>query len=177
MSANFLIDDLRVSDLPSALSIQSELYPEYLVESRQAFLSRLSLKNSCCFAARQGEQILGYIVAHGWQADDPPSLGTVVATGEQSDVLFIHDLAVSGSGRGGGIGKKLVEHAFDFARSNGMTIAQLVAVEGADRYWRGLGFAETQAAGKLRAKVLGYGANARWMTRLIPVGEADGSRT
>lgn len=171
MSANFLIEDLQVRDLPSVLAIQSEVYPEYLVESSEVFLSRLSLKNSCCFAAREGERLFGYIIAYGWQADDPPPLGTVAAIEKQSDVLFIHDLAVSGSGRGGGIGKQLVERAFDFARDDGFTIAQLVAVKGAAPYWRGLGFAEAQVAGKLRAKVLGYGTDARWMTRVIPASD------
>ncbi len=173
MSADFLIDNLRVTDLPSVLSIQSESYPGYLVESRQVFLSRLSLKNSCCLAAREGELLLGYMIAHGWQADDPPPLGIVVEMAEQSDVLFIHDLAVSNSGRCRGIGKKLVEHAFDCARSKGMTVAQLVAVEGATRYWRGLGFTEAQTAGNLRAKVREYGADARWMSRLIPAGSTN----
>lgn len=164
------IDALRPQDLPAALDIQREAYPPFLVEEEHAFLSRIELAASYCLAARQGEKLLGYLLAHGWTRESPPALGTPVADGVPSEVLFVHDLAVSSAGRGLELGERLVTRAFALAARNGLRRAELIAIEGAADYWRRLGFVETPLSGELSGKLATYGSTARWMTREIPPG-------
>ena len=158
---------LRPEDLPAALTIQRAAYPPFLVEEAEAFRSRMNLATSYCLAARRGEQLLGYLLAHGWKRQSPPALGAVLADGGPNEVLFIHDLAVSPAGRGLRVGQRLVTRAFELAVQDGLHSAELIAVEGAADYWRRLGFAETAVSGELSEKLRAYGVLARWMTREI----------
>jgi GNAT superfamily N-acetyltransferase len=156
-------------DLPAALAIQAEVYPAFLCEDEDAFASRLSLAASYCLAATRGGELVAYLLAHGWPHQAPPPVGAILAPRAASEVLYIHDLAVSSAGRGSGIGRRLVARAFELAASDGLASAELIAVEGAAGYWRTLGFAEAPVSAGLAAKVAGYGPEARWMTRAIPV--------
>lgn len=161
------IDTLRPQDLPAALDIQKEAYPPFLVEEEGAFLSRLNLTASYCFAAKHGGVLSGYLLAHGWARRSPPALGVSLADGVPSEVLFIHDLAVASSGRGLRVGQQLVGHAFRLATRAGLRSAELIAVEGAADYWQRFGFTEGAASDALLEKLRAYGAHARWMTREI----------
>lgn len=158
------IERLRKQDLPAALSVQKEAYPPFLVEGESVFLSRINLPASYCFAAKRGEELLGYLLAHGWRRQSPPDLGALLADNVPSEVLFIHDLAVSASGRGLRVGQQLITRAFTLAARDGLRSAELIAVEGAADYWRRLGFVEVPASEELLEKLRAYGALARWMT-------------
>src|SRR5690606_16548817 len=94
------VEALGRHDLPAALDLQKAAYPSFLVEGEGAFLSRIELAASYCLAAKHGEALLGYLLAHGWKRQSPPPLGTVLAEGVPSEVLFIHDLAVASAKRG-----------------------------------------------------------------------------
>ncbi len=78
-------------------------------------------------------------------------------------MLFLHDLALAPAARGLRVGERLVAAALGAAHRDGLTEAELIAVEGAAAYWHRLGFAETAMAPTLAAKVAGYGDAARWM--------------
>ncbi|WP_337189109.1 GNAT family N-acetyltransferase [Phenylobacterium sp.] len=151
------------------LRIEAEAYPPSLREGEAMFASRLKLSGSYCLAATRGGQLVAYLVAHGWLAQAPPALGSVLADAA-SEVLYIQDLAVSSAGRGLKIGEKLVSHAFERAARDGLPTAELIAVEGAGRYWRSLGFREEPVSQALAGKVASYGADARWMSRKIGQG-------
>ena len=159
---------LNRHDLPGALDVQKKTYPPSLVEEEGVFLSRINLTASYCLAAKRGEELLGYLLAHGWKRQSPPPLGTLLADGIPPEVLFIHDLAVSSPERGLRVGERLITHAFELAAQNGLRSAELIAVEGAAGYWRRLGFVEGVVSGELLEKLGTYGTLARWMTREIP---------
>jgi GNAT superfamily N-acetyltransferase len=161
------IEALRHQDLPAALNIQREAYPPFLVEDEAAFLSRINLAASYCFAAKREGALLGYLLAHGWKRQSPPALGALLADGVPSEVLFIHDLAVSPASRGLGVGQKLIARAFQLAAQDGLRSAELIAVEGAANYWRQFGFVEAAVSEALSEKLGTYGSLARWMTREI----------
>ena len=99
---------LDLADLPGALEIQAEAYPAFLREGEAAFASRLRLPHSYCLAASRDGALIAYLLAHGWPRQAPPPVGAVL-TAAASEVLFIHDLAVSLVGRGSGIGRRLIE--------------------------------------------------------------------
>jgi predicted N-acetyltransferase YhbS len=81
-----------------------------------------------------------------------------------SDVLFIHDLAVSPAGRGWRLGETLVACVLAAATRDGLKHAELIAVAGAASYGRTLGFAEAAASADLARKVSAYGPDAKWMS-------------
>jgi ribosomal protein S18 acetylase RimI-like enzyme len=160
------IERLTLADLPAALAIQREVYPGELIEGSPAFASRIQLPDSYCLAARIGP-LIGYLLAHGWLADTPPKLNEELVFSDRRDVMYIHDLGVSPSCRDLGVGRALVERALAMAASDGLREAQLIAVQGADRFWRRLDFSEGAASPQVRAKLRGYGDHSIWMTRKI----------
>lgn len=162
---DMIIRPLERRDLPAALTIQSAAYPPFLVEPEAAFASRLAMQMQVCLAAECDGVLAAYLLAHGWPRRSPPPVGAILPRAAVSEVLFIHDLAVGGQGRGQGLGRRLVEAAFAIAARQQLNCAELIAVEGAATYWQTLGFAEGDVDGELRAKVAAYGQDARWMTR------------
>lgn len=144
----------------------------FLLEDAEAFASRLAVPADYCLAAVQGGVLVGYLLAHGWRSEAPPAVGTVLGRNVTSEILYIHDLAVSSAAKGWSVGRTLIDHAFDLAARDGLSVAELIAVEGAARYWSGLGFAESIPSAALAAKVAGYGESARWMTRAIQPAQA-----
>ncbi|ODT89525.1 GNAT family N-acetyltransferase [Phenylobacterium sp. SCN 70-31] len=160
------IRPLALADVADMLRIEAEAYPPSLREGEAMFASRLRLAASYCLAATRDGQLIAYLIAHGWPARAPPALGSVLSDGP-SEVLYIQDLAVSPAGRGLKIGEALVAHAFERAADDGLPAAELIAVEGAGRYWRSLGFREAPVSRALAGKVASYGPEARWMSRKI----------
>jgi GNAT superfamily N-acetyltransferase len=66
-----------------------------------------------------------------------------VSTAEGGRVLLLEDVIVSREHRGGGLGRKLVEHVLDWAREQGMTRVTLLADRAnqpALDFYRALGF-------------------------------------
>tara|TARA_A100001391_G_scaffold83275_2_gene54509 strand:+ start:13975 stop:14514 length:540 start_codon:yes stop_codon:yes gene_type:complete len=161
------VDALHLSDLPAALEIQAEAYPEFLREGESAFRSRITLTRSYCLAARCDGQLLGYLLAHGWRRASPPPIGAILDDSVPSEVLFLHDLSVARAGRGLAIGRKLIEHAFALAAKDGLHRAELIAVKGAAAYWSKLGFVAEPVSRELQEKVSIYGNSACWMARAL----------
>jgi len=164
-TSTLAIRQLQLDDLPAALAIQAEVYPAFLCEDLAAFASRLAVVPSYCLAATRAEKLVGYILAHGWAAGSPPSIGAVLRVDPSREVLFIHDLAVSSAGRGAAIGRELFERVSGLAGRDGLWHAELIAVEGAAPYWQALGFSHAATTGELAAKVAAYGPAAQWMRK------------
>jgi ribosomal protein S18 acetylase RimI-like enzyme len=161
------LSKLRPTDLPAVLAIEAEIYPAALVEDLSVFSNRLDLPGNYCLAAKKEGALVGYLIAHAWQSNSPPSLGVMLPTPARRDVLYIHDLGVSRHGRGERVGRALVGRALGLAASDGMTEAQLIAVQGAESFWRQLGFANTAVPSGLGSKLRSYGVGSVWMTRPI----------
>ncbi|USA38558.1 GNAT family N-acetyltransferase [Pelagerythrobacter marinus] len=163
------------ADVAEALAIQARIYPPALVESEAVFRDRIALPGGFCLAARIAGRLAGYLLAYRWRAGSPPPIGALAGGapadgGALREVLFIHDLAVDPAGRGLRLGTRMVERALAAAADAGLREAQLVAVEGAHRYWQRMGFTQPEPTGALRAKLASYGPQARWMTRPISPG-------
>ncbi len=161
--SDLLVRRMQLADLPAALELQAQSYPEFLIESEEAFASRLNVAAPYCLVASLDGALVGYLLAHGWPRQAPPTVGELLSRTAPSEVLFIHDLSVGAAGRGLGIGSKLVQNAFERAAHDGLQIAELIAVEGAATYWASLGFIEVTADPTLANKVAKYGREARWM--------------
>lgn len=166
--SSVVVRRLRPHDLPAALRIQAENYPAFLRETDEAFGSRLHIAPTFCLAATLDGALVGYLLAHGWPRQSPPAVGAILPPKAPSEVLYIHDLAVGSAGRGLAIGERLVASALDTAVKVGISEAELIAVEGATRYWRKFGFSAATCSGAVAEKVASYGTDAQWMRRAIP---------
>ena len=81
--------------------------------------------------------------------------------------FLIVNSVIDDPGQGLGIGRRLVDHAFDLAVHDGLKSAELVAVEGAAGFWKTMGFVTLDATPEIAAKLAGYGRGATWMGRTI----------
>lgn len=166
-SPSLQLRTLRADDLPDALALQSEAYAPHLRDGAAAFESRLTLGPDTCWVARDGDDLLGYLLAHPWGSMRPPPVDTVLRRdpAEGPAILFIHDLSIADAARGTGLGTKLVERALAAARARGLTAAELIAVQGAAGFWRRQGFEPVPATTALTSKLRSYGSDARYLRR------------
>src|SRR5690606_38194047 len=77
-SPSLQLRTLRADDLPDALALQSEAYAPHLRDGAAAFESRLTLGPDTCWVARDGDDLLGYLLAHPWGSMRPPPVDTVL---------------------------------------------------------------------------------------------------
>ena len=162
-----LVQPLSAHDLAAALAIQAEAYPAFLREDGPAFASRLTMDASYCLAAIDDGILVAYLLAHGWPSRSPPPIGAILPASAASEILYLHDLAVSAVGRGAGIGRALVRRAFALAAGDGLAAAELIAVEGAAPYWASLGFQPIATSPALATKIAAYGPDACLMQRAL----------
>lgn len=160
---------LRGEDLADVLALQADSYPPALRDSLDAFASRLALPGGYCHVAEMNGRSVGYILAHPWPSRQPPAVDTVLdlpATATPC-VLYVHDLSVSATAKGIGLGAQLLDAALDEARRRGLVSAELVAVPGAAGFWQRLGFLPQEVGPDLARKVRHYGDGAVYMSRAL----------
>ena len=105
---------------------------------------------------------MGYLLAHSWDSKLPPKLFHQLPEGTEGEILFLHDLAISTSALGKGIGSKLVEHLVKVATAEGYNEILLVSVQDSKVFWQKKGFTT------LSQKVCKtYGEDAQLMKRAL----------
>lgn len=159
---------LRMEDMAAAADLQALAYTELYHEPQDILTSRVAVAAPFCWGAFEGETLLAYILSHPWPAGSPPAIGIVLPPPRPTDNWFIHDLAIGPQARGLGLGRALVAAAAGAARDAGLVRGDLVAVQGAWRFWEKFGYASPSVVPEaLKAKVAGYGADARYMVVAI----------
>ncbi|WP_082532103.1 MULTISPECIES: GNAT family N-acetyltransferase [unclassified Phenylobacterium] len=159
---------LTPADMPKVAALQTVAFAPLFHEPQDILASRLTVAPALCWAAFEGEELLAYILSHPWPAASPPPIGTTLSAPPATDNWFIHDLAIGPAARGLGLGRALVASAADAALGAGLVRGDLVAVQGAWRFWEKLGYSPVDdLAEPLRTKVAGYGEDARYMTANI----------
>ena len=156
-----MIRPLTLADLPAALALQAAGYPEALWDGEDAFASRMTVAPDWCWAFERDGSLEGYLLSHPWTTMSPPTPDTVLDRAE-GDVWYIHDLSTAQAARGRGVGRALLA-ACEAAHPQ-VRRSELVAVDGAEPYWRRLGWRPAMA-GPIAAKVAKYGPAAGYMVR------------
>lgn len=138
-----VIRPILASDLPRILQIQAACYPPELLEDRTTFQAKLSFAPDCNWLIEIAGIAQGYLFCHPWHGDTPPALNRSEQPWPSSaDRFYLHDLAIHPDGRGHKLSTLLAQHACDWAQQQGFTMAMLVAVGGAESFWRKLGFGD-----------------------------------
>lgn len=152
------IRQLTEGDIDAVLRLQAACYGPQLRELAPAFLSKMTLSPTTCYAVElENTALVAYGIAFPCDDAQPPDLNTSTAQHHMVNTLYIHDIAVDPSMRRSGLGTQILEHMVrDAARLHLPTIT-LTAVDGAVGHWLRQGFQESPAAAP------GYGEGARRM--------------
>lgn len=174
--SDFLVRRMTAADLPGVLEIQAQCYHSGLLEGVEAFASRLALSPATCVVAISNDDgaLAGYLFTHPWPQDSLPPLDGVLKPSAhvgtaKAMTWFVHDMAVSPAGRGGGLALRLYEAALQGALEAGLRHSRLIAVQAAADWWRRLGYAPMTAkdAAAHAGKLADYGPAALIMERAL----------
>lgn len=149
MTANDIADVQRISDL---------LHPDY-PERDEVVAEKLMLSPSTHFmAVDDGGISRGYAVAYPWIANDMPRLDTFIRKlPDKPEVLYIHDVALLPSARGGPLVPDLLRRLSKAARAQNLGGFTLAAMYGSETAWFRHGFWRVQAKGELVDQLAPYG--------------------
>lgn len=147
------------ADWSDILLIQEECYPQIEPESLEVLQSKWLVSPQTCFVIESDTQVVGYCLAHPWVAGSPPSLEQTLIATTNPDTLYLHDIALSSRIQGQGAGKLAFNTLVDYARELALPCISLVAVQGADSYWRRQGF----IARPIEKSLEGYPQDACYM--------------
>ena len=159
---------LRLDDLDALMTVMVAAFPAHY-EERACFEERLLMSPSWCFALEdEASSLQGYFVAYPWPLYSIPILNTLLLSlPEQSQALFINDLAVNPEAAGTGQAAAIVEQVAGCALDAGLEWIALVAVNNSMGFWRRNGFASVACDPVLSAKLTSYGEGARYMVRTL----------
>lgn len=107
----------------------------------------------------------GDLLTHSWQRNASTPLGMQLADVRAAEILFIHDPMVATADQGLGVGRRLIENAFDLAARDGMRSVELIAVEGAAGFVRPWALPRSMLRLKSSPNQQDYQRGARWMGR------------
>lgn len=137
---------MRADDIAAVTSISDAVHGDY-TEQPGVFAARLALYPTGCFmleVAADGSPAaapLGYLIVHPWHRGAPPALNAVLeALPDPGETICLHDIALLPEARGTGAGGSALALTEALARAEGLPDITLIAVNGADSYWRHQGF-------------------------------------
>lgn len=167
---SYRIRPMRPSDVAGVLEVQAQAYTGILLEDAAFFLNRLVLAPDHCWVAEGDAARIGaYLIAYPWVEGLPPTLNVALPSLPQGCTSwFLHDCAVHPTAQGAGLGGQLLRAAAAQAGMHGFAHASLVSLESAVPFWLRHGYAPAaDPSPDLTAKLAGYGAGARYMTRAL----------
>lgn len=148
------------------LEIQDEAYYEVGSEELEVLKSKQSASPETCFVCvSDQDETLGYLLAHPWNRTEPPKLYEPLLDTENSDSLYLHDMAVSPNSKGQGIGQSMMAKLAEVAELKRIKRITLVAIQGAESFWSMQGFKVISKGNTCSS----YGDNAVLMEKRIKV--------
>jgi predicted N-acetyltransferase YhbS len=166
VAQNLTILPMAETDLAQVLAIQSVCYTEVAPESLESIRSKLQASPSTCSVAVSSGAVVGYLIAFPSSFENPPTLNQELCElPRKPDCLYLHDLAISPSARGLGVGAALVAKFSEQLKRFRFPRASLIAVQGSAVYWERFGFQGVDVNDKIREKLRSYGERVVYMAR------------
>lgn len=153
---------MNADDLDTVVAISDAVHGVF-TEPKAVFAERLALYPAGCRVYERGGEVAGFLVTHPWHRGAVPKLGALLgALPPTPEVYYLHDIALLPAARGTGAGVEATAFVRRQAVDAGCRDIALVAVAGADSYWRAQGFdyAEPGIPGP-------YGAGTHLMTQRL----------
>ncbi|WP_310734231.1 GNAT family N-acetyltransferase [Shewanella sp. SR44-3] len=135
---------IKLNDWPEILAIQAQCYTELEPESLAVLQNKVQLGANTCFAITHKNLLIGYCLAHPWKKGLSIALNKQLCGLDETDCLYLHDIALLPSAQGLGIGERVLNALIDAAHQLALDSICLVAVQGAQHYWRRHGFSPQQ---------------------------------
>lgn len=157
---SYCIRPIADADWPAILALQAAAYHAFDPESEAVMRSKQQLGPHSCLVAEAAGEVVGYCLAHPWRADEPAGLDTLYPAPAGHGSLYIHDVVVSETCRGQGIAEAFL-HWLEQKMPRLPAQLSLVAVQGADSFWRRHRFRAVACRKELDA----YGPGAVYMQR------------
>lgn len=155
---------MRSTDLPGVLALAEAAHPLF-PEEPEVFAEKQRLFAPFCFTLESDGAVAGYCIAHPWMRDRVPALNRLLQSPpETPDILFLHDIVVAPTARGGGASAALLEMLEDVAQHHGLNTIALVALYGSNRMWSRYGFEEMRIE---KNEIKSYGTSAVYMQKCV----------
>jgi GNAT superfamily N-acetyltransferase len=121
-------------------------------EDVAVYAERIALAPEGCLVLARGDEILGHFLSHPWHCGAVPEINAMLgAIPNDADGWYIHDVVITSEARGAGFAATALATIAAAARARGIGVLTLIAVGGADRFWRRLGFEPGEADRPLAA--------------------------
>ncbi len=135
-----LLRAITPHDWDDILQIQQECYSQLEPEPLGVLQSKWQVSPDSCFVFEFNGNVVGYCLAHPWTMNKPPALYQILTELPEADTLYLHDIAISSKAQGLGAGSRALAELTQLAHHLALDNLSLVAVQGADSYWRKMGF-------------------------------------
>ena len=168
----YVLRPLQQWSIDAILAVQEKAYAPFLVEQAHVLQGKLDAGppghplSWGAALADAPDELCGYAIAVPWSSKQVPMWNhTRLVSPQQADCLYVHDIAVAPRHHGSGLANRLMQQVLNQGASCDWPQAALVAVQGADNYWRRFGFAPAPGP-----DVGSFGPDAVWMMRAyLPV--------
>lgn len=134
------VSTLSVTDVKQLMLVQQNCYSEDLVESATVMAHRISAFTQTCWGYFIDQQMAGYLLAYPSVLGSITPLAAAFPLYQNTNCLYLHDMAISSDFRGQSLAPALLAHASMEAKKLGLEALALVAVQGAEGYWAKQGF-------------------------------------
>lgn len=164
--ASFICRAMQARDLIAVIRIQAEAYVDEILETDEVIHARFAQAPDTSWVVERAGEVCGYLVGYQSAVGEVSPWGSEFAHKPEASALYLHDLAISKSAAGCGLGPMLVNHAFMQARQSELSTVALVSVQNSLSFWRKLGFNEfTQLDEIQQNNLASYSGPAVYMTR------------
>lgn len=160
---------MQSRDIADVIRIQAEAYIDEILETDAVICARFAQTPDTSWVVERAGEVCGYLVGYKSVLGEVSPWGSEFAHKPESTTLYLHDLAMSNSAKGCGLGPLLVNHALRDARQGELHAAALVSVQNSKAFWQKLGFSEYTSLDHIQQSNLAtYSGPAIYMTRALP---------
>jgi hypothetical protein len=157
---------LSANDMVTVNDIAALRHPG-LPERTEVIAEKLRLFPQGCIKLVTHGKMVGYGVSHPWRLFSIPPLDSFLgALPEESDCLYIHDLAIFPEAGGLKASKTFNEKVCSVARQLGLFKLACVSVYETNVLWQKFGF-QIDLSREVQEKIATYGDTAKYMTASI----------
>lgn len=168
MKVEFSCRAMQLLDVADVIRIQAEAYTDEILETDEVIYARFAQTPDTSWVVERAGQVCGYLVGYQSSLGEVSPWGSEFTHKPESTALYLHDLAISNSAAGYGLGSMLVNHALTEARQRELHDVALVSVQNSKPFWQKLGFDENQELDEIQQRNLAsYSGPATYMTRAL----------
>lgn len=136
----FICRAMQLQDLAAVIRIQAEAYIDEILEADEVIHARFAQTPDTSWVVEREGDVCGYLVGYQSNLGDVTPWGFEFSHKLQANTLYLHDLAISRTAKGFGLGPLVVNHALAEARQRQLEHAALVSVQNSKVFWEKLGF-------------------------------------